>query len=63
MAKELGDVVADRLAVYGTKILRVCDTSVFLVISWGNILSSVSELYPSNTLSFQRPCLPLRAVT
>lgn len=41
MAKDLGGVVNDRMVVYGTKNLRVCDASIFPVIPRGNILSSV----------------------
>ena len=41
MAKELGGVVNDRLVVYGTKNLRVCDASIMPIIPRGNILSTV----------------------
>jgi choline dehydrogenase-like flavoprotein len=41
MSRELGGVINDRMIVYGTMNLRVCDASIFPVIPRGNILSSV----------------------
>ncbi len=41
MSEELGGVVNDRLLVYGTKNVRVCDASILPLIPRGNILSTV----------------------
>ena len=41
MREDLGGVVDDRLRVYGTKNVRVCDASVLPVIPRGNILTAV----------------------
>ena len=41
MSEELGGVVNDRLVVYGTRNVRVCDASILPLIPRGNILSTV----------------------
>ncbi|TKX20380.1 GMC oxidoreductase-like protein 10 [Elsinoe australis] len=41
MREDLGGVVDERLKVYGTKNLRVCDASVLPIIPRGNILTAV----------------------
>ena len=41
MAKELGGVVNERLVLYGTRNLRICDASVMPIITRGNILTTV----------------------
>jgi choline dehydrogenase-like flavoprotein len=41
MREDLGGVVDERLRVYGTKNVRVCDASVLPIIPRGNILTAV----------------------
>ncbi|KAJ4301555.1 hypothetical protein N0V90_003648 [Kalmusia sp. IMI 367209] len=41
MREDLGGVVDERLKVYGTKNVRVCDASVLPIIPRGNILTAV----------------------
>jgi choline dehydrogenase-like flavoprotein len=41
MREDLGGVVDERLRVYGTRNVRVCDASVLPVIPRGNILTAV----------------------
>lgn len=41
LPQKLGGVVDDRLKVYGTKNVRVCDASIFPLIPRGNIQTSV----------------------
>lgn len=41
MSRELGGVVGERLVVYGTSNVRVCDASVLPMVPRGNIVSSV----------------------
>ena len=41
MREDFGGVVDERLRVYGTKNVRVCDASVLPIIPRGNILSAV----------------------
>lgn len=45
---ELGGVVDGELRVYGTSNLRVCDASVFPIISRGNILTTVYAVAESS---------------
>ncbi|KAF3480942.1 glucose-methanol-choline oxidoreductase [Arthroderma uncinatum] len=41
LPREKGGVVDEKLVVYGTKNLRVCDASIFPLITRGNIMSTV----------------------
>lgn len=41
MREDLGGVVDERLRVYGTENVRVCDASILTIIPRGNILSAV----------------------
>jgi len=41
MREDLGGVVDERLTVYGTKNVRICDASVLPIIPRGNILTAV----------------------
>jgi choline dehydrogenase-like flavoprotein len=41
MREDLGGVVDERLRVYGTRNVRVCDASVLPIIPRGNILTAV----------------------
>ena len=41
MREDLSRVVDERLAIYGTKNMRICDASVLPIIPRGNILTAV----------------------
>jgi choline dehydrogenase-like flavoprotein len=42
MPREKGGVVDKRLRLYGVRVLRVCDASVFPVMPRGNAITSVN---------------------